>query len=177
VNWRKTIMEAKPELIEKLSNLEIFSDLNPNDAEHQRLLTRVCDILEPVKFSAGEVIIQEGDVGDTLYILYDGTVQARKRTPNNDQFAVANLATEQNVFFGEVALVDKDTRSASIYALTDCQTLKLEGDQFKALCDSEPLLGYHVMYRISRRIAGALRRSNKDLMLLYEALIDEVHGD
>ena len=39
------------------------------------------------------------------------------------------------------------------------------------------LLGYHVMYRISRRIAGALRRSNKDLMLLYEALIDEVHGD
>ena len=85
--------------------------------------------------------------------------------------------TEQNVFFGEVALVDKDTRSASIYALTDCQTLKLEGNEFKQLCDAEPLLGYHVMYRISRRIAGALRRSNKDLMLLYEALIDEVHGD
>lgn len=177
MNWRKAIMEAKPELIEKLSKLEIFSDMDPKNPEHERLLKRVCDILEPVKFGAGEVIIQEGDIGDTLYILYDGTVQARKRTPNNDQFAVANLATEQNVFFGEVALVDKDTRSASIYALTDCQTLKLEGDQFKALCDSEPLLGYHVMYRISRRIAGALRRSNKDLMLLYEALIDEVHGD
>ena len=33
------------------------------------------------------------------------------------------------------------------------------------------------MYRISMRIAAALRRSNKDLMVLYEALIDEVHGD
>ncbi len=169
-------MEAKAELIEKLAKLEIFSDLDPSDAEHERLLKRVCDILEPVKFTSGEVIIQEGDVGDSLYILYEGTVQARKKTPNNDQFAVANLATEQNVFFGEVALVDKDTRSASIYALTDCQTLKLEGKDFKDLCDAEPLLGYNVMYRISRRIAGALRRSNKDLMLLYEALIDEVHG-
>ncbi|MBR5096302.1 MAG: cyclic nucleotide-binding domain-containing protein [Treponema sp.] len=170
-------MEATKELIEKLSKLEIFSDLDIKDAEHQRLLESVCKILEPVKYSAGDIIIQEGDVGDTLYILYAGTVQARKKTPNNDQFAVANLATEQNVFFGEVALVDKDTRSATICALTDCEALKLEGEEFKALCDKEPLLGYHVMYRISRRIAGALRRSNKDLMLLYEALIDEVHGD
>jgi CRP-like cAMP-binding protein len=98
-------------------------------------------------------------------------------TPNNEQFAVANLTAEQNVFFGEVALVDKDTRSASVYAITKCNTLKLDGDRFKTLCDEEPVLGYNVMYRISRRIASALRRSNKDLMVLYEALIDEVHGE
>ncbi|MCR5189230.1 MAG: cyclic nucleotide-binding domain-containing protein [Treponema sp.] len=170
-------MEANDELIEKLVKLEIFSDLNPQIEEHKKLLAKVCLILEPIKFNAGEIIIQEGDVGNSLYILYGGTVQIKKRTPNDDQFAVANLASEQNVFFGEVALVDKDTRSASIYALTDCQALKLEGDAFKELCDSEPLLGYYVMYRISRRIAGALRRSNKDMMLLYKALIDEVHGD
>ncbi len=170
-------MEAKPELIEKLSKLEIFSDLNPKIEAHARLLEKVCQILEPVKFKAGEVIIQEGEIGNSLYILYGGTVQARKRTPNNENFAVANLATEQNIFFGEVALVDKDTRSASIYALTDCQTLKLEGDAFKALCDSEPVLGYYAMYRISKRIAGSLRRSNNDVMILYKALLDEVHGD
>ncbi len=170
-------MEANDELIEKLVKLEIFSDFDPQKEEHKLLLEKVCQILEPVKFNAGEVIIQEGDIGNSLFILYGGTVQIKKRTPNDDQFAVANLASEQNVFFGEVALVDKDTRSASIYALTDCQALKLEGDAFKSLCDSEPLLGYHVMYRISRRIAGALRRSNKDMMLLYKALIDEVHGD
>ena len=170
-------MECTDELIEKLAKLEIFSDLSIDNEEHRRLLKSICGILEPIKFDAGSVIIKEGDVGDALYILYDGTVQVRRRTPNNDQFAVANLTTEQNVFFGEVALVDKDTRSASVYALTDCNALKLDGQEFKQLCDKEPLLGYHVMYRISRRIAGALRRSNKDLMLLYEALIDEVHGD
>ena len=169
-------MEATPEIIEKLSQVEIFSDLSQDQEERDRLLNGVCQILEPVKFGAGEIIIKEGDLGDSLYILYEGTVQVRRKTPNDDQFAVANLSAEQNVFFGEVALVDKDTRSASVYALTDCQTLKLEGKSFKELCDAEPILGYHVIYKISRRIAEALRRSNKDLMLLYEALIDEVHG-
>lgn len=100
-------MEATKELIEKLSKLEIFSDLDINNAEHERLLESVCKILEPVKYSAGDIIIQEGDVGDTLYILYAGTVQARKKTPNNDQFAVANLATEQNVFLARWRLLTK----------------------------------------------------------------------
>ena len=170
-------MECKQELIEKLSKLEIFSDLDINDAEHVRLLKRVCEILTPTPFNAGDVIIKEGDIGNSLYILYEGTVQVRRMTPNNEQFAVANLTAEQNVFFGEVALVDKDTRSASVYAMTKCSALKLDGDKFKALCDEEPVLGYNVMYRISRRIASALRRSNKDLMVIYEALIDEVHGE
>ena len=82
-----------------------------------------------------------------------------------------------HVFFGEVALVDKDTRSASVYALTPCNTLKLDGGRFKLLCDQEPVLGYYVMKKIAQRIAAALRRSNKDLMILYAALIDEVHGE
>ncbi|MBO4704177.1 MAG: cyclic nucleotide-binding domain-containing protein [Spirochaetaceae bacterium] len=170
-------MVYKQELIEKLAKLEIFSDLDIYNEEHVRLLKRVCEILNPTPFDAGAIIIKEGDIGNSLYILYEGTVQVRRMTPNNEQFAVANLTAEQNVFFGEVALVDKDTRSASVYAITKCYTLKLDGDQFKALCDEEPVLGYNVMYRISRRIASALRRSNKDLMVIYEALIDEVHGE
>lgn len=170
-------MEYKQELIEKLSKLEIFSDLDINSAEHVRLLKRVCEILLPTSFNAGDIIIKEGDIGNSLFILYEGTVQVRRMTPNNEQFAVANLTAAQNVFFGEVALVDKDTRSASVYAMTKCSALKLDGDKFKALCDEEPVLGYNVMYRISRRIASALRRSNKDLMVIYEALIDEVHGE
>lgn len=170
-------MEYKRDLIEKLAKLEIFSDLDINNAEHERMLWRVCEILTPTPFEAGAVIIKEGDIGNSLFILYEGSVQVRRMTPNNEQFAVANLSAEQNVFFGEVALVDKDTRSASVYAITKCNTLKLDGDRFKALCEEEPVLGYNVMYRISRRIASALRRSNKDLMVIYEALIDEVHGE
>jgi len=167
-------MEYTPELIEKLSHLEIFSDLDSKNSEHYELLKKICYLLEPQSYTSGEIIIKEGEVGDSLYILYEGTVQIRRNTPSNDQFAVVNLTTEQNVFFGEVALIDKDTRSASVIALENCKALRLDGIEFKSLCDKEPVLGYHVMYRISRRIASSLRRSNKEMMTLYEALLDEI---
>ena len=167
-------MEHSQEIIDKLVHLEIFSDFNSSDDEHRRLLKEVCLLLEPQSYNSGDVIIKEGDTGDTLYILYEGTVQIRRNTPSNDQFAVVNLTTEQNVFFGEVALIDRDTRSASVIAIENCKVLKLDGSRFKELCDKEPVLGYHVMYRISRRIASSLRRSNKEMMTLYEALLDEI---
>lgn len=167
-------MEYKPEIIDKLVHLEIFSDFNAENEEHRRLLQEVCLILDPQSYSAGDIIIKEGDIGNSLYILYEGTVQIRRNTPSNDQFAVVNLTTEQNVFFGEVALIDKDTRSASVIALENCKALKLDGTRFKELCDKEPVLGYNVMYRISKRIAGSLRRSNREMMTLYEALLDEI---
>jgi len=170
-------MECNDELIRKLCKLEIFSDFNADNPEHKAILEQVCTKLEPQSFTKGSTILKEGDTGDCLHILYEGTVQIKRNTPSNEQFAVVNLTTEQNVFFGEVALVDRDTRSASVYALTNCKTLRLDGESFIKLCNEMPLLGYHVMYRISRRIASSLRRSNKDLMTLYEALLDEVHGD
>jgi len=170
-------MEYKPELIEKLCKLEIFSDFNADNPEHTEILKQVCEKLEPMTFKAGEMIIKEGDLGDSLHILYEGTVQIKRNTPSDEQFAVVNLSADQNVFFGEVALVDKDTRSASVYAMTDCKTLYINEENFKELCDKNAVLGYHVMYRISRRIAASLRRSNKDLMTLYVALLDEVHGE
>lgn len=170
-------MEFKPELIEKLSKLEIFSDFDPADPKHAEILKQICEKLEIKTFSSGDIIIKEGDVGDSLHILYEGTVQVKRNTPNNDQFAIVNLSAEFNVFFGEVALIDSDTRSASIYAITDCKTLCIDEKNFKELCDKNHELGYHVMYRISKRLAASLRKSNKDLMTLYEALLDEVHGD
>lgn len=169
-------MEFSPDLIEKLCKLEIFSDFDAANPEHVKMLEKVCLKLEKKSYSKGSLILKEGEEGDSLHILYEGTVQIKRNTPSDEQFAVVNLTTEQNVFFGEVALVDKDTRSASVYALTDCKTLCLDGKSFLALCDEMPLLGYYVMYRISRRIASSLRRSNRDLMTLYTALLDEVNG-
>ena len=140
-------------------------------------MSEICQILETKNFATGDVIIQEGDIGDVLYILYEGSVQVRRNTPSNEQFAVVNLNAAQNVFFGEVALIDKDKRSASVIAVENCKTLCIDGESFKSLCDRIPLLGYRVIYKIAKRIALSLRKSNRDFMILYEALLDEVHGE
>ena len=126
------------------------------------------------EFNQGDQIITEGEVGDVLQILYDGEVQVLRNTPGKEQFAVINLHADQNVLFGEVALIDKDKRSASVVAITDCKTLALTGTDFLALCDEEPMLGYKAVFRIAKRLAGSLRRSTADILTLYEALLDEV---
>lgn len=169
-------MDSTPEILSRLSKLEIFSDFNSGSAEDNAILEKVCQRLEQKDFTAGSVIINEGDDGDILYILYQGTVLVLRNTPGDDRFAVVNLASEQNVFFGEVALIDKDKRSASVVAQTDCRTLTLTGGDFLALCDEEPRLGYKACFRIAKRLAGSVRRSTADILTLYDALLDEVAG-
>ncbi len=170
-------MEFSPDIIEKLPKLEIFSDFTENTEDNLRILKKICHALETKTFSKGDVIIKEGDIGNTLYILHTGSVQVKRNTQGNEQFAVVNLSADQNVFFGEIALIDSDRRSASVVALENCRTLCLDGSTFKTLCDEEPLLGYRATYRIARRIASSLRRLNEDLLTLYEALLDEVDGE
>lgn len=169
-------MTATPEILTKLSKLEIFSDFSDEVEENLRVLSKVCERLSLEEFKSGDEIISEGEYGDVLYILYDGEVQILRRTPGNEQFAVVNLQACQNIFFGEVALIDRDKRSASVVAISDCKTLTLTGADFLSLCEKEPRLGYKSIFRIAKRLAGSLRRSNADILTLYEALLDEVEG-
>lgn len=169
-------MEDKSDILQKLSRLEIFSDFKDLTNENRVILETIYSVLNRKSFAKDEVIIKEGDEGDTLYILYEGSVQVRRKTPSKEEFAVVNLSSEQNVFFGEIALIDNDKRSASVVALTDCKTLTLESKDFINLCEKNPLIGYRVIYRIARRISQSLRRSNTDVLALYQALLDEVEN-
>lgn len=79
-------------------------------------------------------------------------------------------------FFGEIALIDNDKRSASVLALSDCRTLTLTGTDFLELCESDPILGYRVIFRIAKRLSASLRRSTMDILAIYQALLDEVEN-
>lgn len=169
-------MEEISVILDKLKKIEIFSDFNENTEENEKILKLIYSKLGKKDFKKDEVIISEGEEGSTLYLLYEGTVQVRRKTPSNEEFAVVNLSSKQNVFFGELALIDQDKRSASVKALTDCKTLTLEGKDFIEICESNPLVGYKVIYKIAKRISSSLRKSNSDLLALYQALLDEVEN-
>jgi len=169
-------MESTPELLEKLVKLDIFSDFKNPTEENKRILHKICNILSIQNFNIGDEIIKEGDIGDILYILFNGNVQVQRNTLSKERFAVVNLSSNMNVFFGEIALIDKDKRSASVVATTDCSVLVLKGNDFHNLCEEEPVLGYHALYHIAKRMAISLRRSTEDSITLYQALLDEVEG-
>ena len=77
-------------------------------------------IVESEDFSEGEVIIREGDLGTSMYIVASGKV--RLFTNDTELGTLGNRAV-----FGELAALDPEPRAASIEALEDCILLRLDG--------------------------------------------------
>lgn len=168
-------MDAFEKILPKLINISLFSDFKLGNQDDERILRKVYDNLSVEKFGKGEVIIKEGSFGDKFYILYSGQVQVLRKTPAGDVIALADLNAEQNVFFGETALISQeDTRSATVKALTDSTAIVLSSKKFIELCNKEPLLGYRVVLRIARGMSRTIRETNSDKAALYEALFTEI---
>lgn len=173
---QKIEMQSFETVLPKLVNLPLFQDFDKDKEEDKRILKQVYDNLSIVPFKTGEVIIREGEMGDELFILYDGEVLVTRTTPVGDTIALATLNSSMNIFFGEMAIVSNDTRSATITANTDCLTLTIEGKKFLDICDREPVLGYRVLSVLAKRLAINVRDANKDKAILYEALCNEIEN-
>lgn len=170
----KIEMQAFDVVLPKLVKLPLFCDFDINKDDDVRMLKQIYDNLSIVPFKSGEVIIREGEMGDELFILYEGEVLVTRETPVGDVIALATLNSSMNVFFGEMAIINKDTRSATITANTDCLCLSIAGEKFMAVCDREPVLGYRVLSVLAKRLANNVRSANKDKAILYEALCQEI---
>ncbi|MCU0661439.1 MAG: cyclic nucleotide-binding domain-containing protein [Myxococcota bacterium] len=134
-------------------------------------------ILTPRHFEAGEVIYNEGDSGDELYVLHHGQVKVQKRTDTGGMYSVVHLDEGQHSFFGEAALVESGKRSASAIAETPCECFVMTKDDFKNLGDDQPRIGLLITREIASRIASLLHKASQDISTLYAAVTSEGEGD
>ncbi|MCK4797511.1 MAG: cyclic nucleotide-binding domain-containing protein [Spirochaetes bacterium] len=160
-------------MIERIKKIDLFTDFS-NDTER---LKNVADNVRKKKFSSQELIIKEGDIGDKLYILNKGTVRILRRTLSDEKYTVALLNSDDNIFFGEVALIDSDRRSATVIAESDCEVFFIDRKNYIKLCEKDPLMGYKVTLHIAKKISSSLRKMNQDVITLFEALVAEVRGE
>lgn len=167
-------MDKFEEVLPKLVKIQLFSDFNIDNKNDCRILREVYDSMTIENYQKGDVIIEEGKIGDDFYILYSGKVHISRKTPAGDEIALADLASEMNIFFGETALISDDPRTATVRALTDCRCIALSSTKFLAVCDREPLLGYRVLLKLAQRMAKTIRDTNSDKATLYEALFNEI---
>jgi CRP-like cAMP-binding protein len=167
-------MDKFEEVLPKLVNIQLFSDFKIDDENDCRVLRSVYDSMTIENYQKGDVIIEEGKLGDDFYILYSGKVHISRKTPAGDEIALADLSSEMNIFFGETALISDDPRTATVRALTDCRCIALSSTKFLAVCDREPLLGYRVLLKLAQRMAKTIRDTNSDKATLYEALFNEI---
>ncbi len=82
-------------------------------------------------FEPGEVIFHQGDIGDFLYIIVQGKVEVIREHPNGKKEIIATLG--QGEFFGEMALLNEKTRSATIRCIEPSNMLAVRKGDFGAL--------------------------------------------
>ncbi len=163
-------MGAVEEMVRGLKTYPLLSKLPEED------LARLADVMEPRTFPAGEEILRAGDEGDEMFLLLEGRVDVLKTTPFGDRYVTASLLDSYHCSFGEMALIDRGPRSATIRAKTECRTLCLSREAFQEFCRTCPKVGLELLMSISVTLVRDLRRENENLHIVYQALIEEIEN-
>jgi len=129
-------------LVEKVILLK-STDIFQNTPEQE--LIDIAFIMQEMEVEAGTTLFEKGDEGNSLYLVYKGSVSIHD---GNHQFAVL----EPNEIFGELSLLDTEPRSASATAITECGLLKLSQEPF-----------YEVLMQNSKVLKGIMRTLCKRL--------------
>jgi CRP-like cAMP-binding protein len=156
--------------VAKCRQVSLFYGLQNNE----KALRHIAELFTIKQCSAGAKVISEGESGDVLFIIKSGVVTIVKKTKPGDPYTVAELSGENNMFFGEMALIDDDKRSATVICKTDCEFYLLTRDQFTRLGDMYPDVGLAMTRQLSEMLSSRLRKANSDIVMLFDALVGEV---
>jgi CRP/FNR family transcriptional regulator, cyclic AMP receptor protein len=118
-------------------------------AELQDLLERAH--LCPMK--KGDVLLHQGDPGDHLIILLDGTIRVSMVASNGREIILDYL--EAGSVIGEIALLDGGERTASATALGEGQYLKIGARAFREVLEKHPSVAWRLLKEMARRLRNA----------------------
>ena len=135
-------------------------------------LVRVMSITRVRSYDPKEVVIKEGEPGDELMLVLDGTIDLLKDTAYITSF-------ERGDHFGEMALVDKRPRSATALARDEARLLIIKQEDFYRILAKEPELSVKLLWSFVKVLTERLRQtttqlSGERLVATAEDLSDEV---
>jgi len=143
-----------------LKTVTMFSQTPDN------VLADVSDLLEDLDVSENETIFEQGDPGDSLYVIVEGKVRV------HDGDRLLNYLGESDVF-GEMALLDPEPRLASVTTVEPTRLFRLDQEPFYELMAERP----EVATGIIRVLAGHLRNRVRDIARLNARVTELESGE
>jgi CRP-like cAMP-binding protein len=122
-----------------LKNVPLFSTMPPDT------LAWVAEAADETSYPSGQTIFKKGSEGDSMYVIADGSV----RIHDGDK-TLASLP--QGAFFGELSILDGETRSASASAESDCLLLVIRQDSFRRILSKQFDVTENLLKILVRRI-------------------------
>src|SRR5215831_16440766 len=116
--------------VETLRHVPLFESLD-NEAALE-----LCEFLESLDRKAGELLFRAGDEGDAMYLIEEGKVRICVRAKDGHEVTLTEL--ERGDFFGEMALLDGNARSADAIVAEDARLAVLSREHFLSFVQSSP---------------------------------------
>ena len=125
-----------------LKSVELFSQIPGEE------LAQIAGIAQEVHLERGELIIQEGEMGDSMFLIIEGEVMVHRLGKE-----LTRLGERES--FGEMALLDNEPRSATVSAVSDVTCLKVEREDFYELMSEKVEIGHGIIRMLTQRLREA----------------------
>ena len=142
------------EKIELLQSVSIFWDLNEIDLGH------IADKMVAKHFENGNYIFLEDSEGEQCFFVLEGSVKVTRLSKDGREVILAML--NEGDFFGEMSLLDGESRSANVIALEKTKVLTLDRNDFIAVVNDYPQIAVQLLKELARR----LRKSDRQIASL-----------
>ena len=132
---------------ELLADIWLFSGM---DSEH---LEKLATFAFTKSFQTGETILEKGRSGNGLYVIVSGQVEVVETTQDEGERRLATLGPRE--FFGEMALLDDQPRSATVKALEDTTCVGIDRWLFLSQLQRDPEISISMLRTMAQRIRQA----------------------
>ena len=122
-----------------------------------------------------EIIMKEGDDGDTIVLLLSGevcitqalTLKNKRAMDDNREKVLIRVDASLHPFFGEISLFNEvDKRTATISATSECDIAILDDNDIINLCNEDNSLGYKIMKNLAEKLSSSLEKTNNKVLKL-----------
>ena len=158
---RKEMTESEEETRSFLINLPIFSSFNVDE------LSVFARHMSFIHLQRGEHLFVEGDQGTFMGFVVNGILEVQKKADNGENITLARLTKGSSI--GEMALIDKSPRSATVIAKQATTVVTLTDKGFDLLAEKYPPLGIKVIQKVARLLSLNMRRTSSKLADLIQS--------
>lgn len=144
-----------------LASITMFEHLNEDD------LIALSKVIDELKVPEGHTLFQTGDPGDSLFIVRAGQIELFIKDTAGQKIVLTTA--EAGDMFGELAMLDSGSRTATALALTECEVLVLDRDDLILLFQRKPEAALHMMAALT----GLTRKADELLRTRVSRNVNE----
>ncbi|MFO8057474.1 MAG: cyclic nucleotide-binding domain-containing protein [bacterium] len=142
--------------VEILRQTDLFQGLTPQE------LGKITGISYKEARKAGDVVFEEGEQGDSFYLILKGEVRISKMIPGVGEEALVVL--KKGAYFGEMSLIDDQPRSAHAICNKPAELMTIERQDFTKLLQADKELAYKLLWTFLKTLSRRLRETNEKIM-------------